>query len=544
MSRDITSYDEGLIVFGAIRIMNGDVPYRDFYANYGPAQFYVLAALFKVFGPSILVHRVWDTVVRAAIVMLVYAVFARMENPRTGMIAAVASAIWLSAFGTYGYPVFPCLLLSILSIYFVLPAYCREAGRTPLLLAGGCIGVVALFRHDVGAMAGIAHIAALILLYIKVRLDGVVRSPKLIPAVSTIVAAALIVAVPAWSALMLVSPSEMLRDLIIVPMETYARMRSLPFPSLSALAADLAKFKWDSVINGGVFLPAISGLTGIAIGLHSWGLRAPIDGKKATATMDCTRCGALFLIACFSLFFALKGVVRVSVIHMALAIVPSLLTACLVWLLARGSRYAQLLAVVLAVPTTLASVGAARCDYWNLMKNKEWVLNSAEAGDKCHTGAGLERLGCFRLDEHELTAIRYVQVRTADNERIFVGLTNHDRIVVNDVLFSFLSKRLSATKWHHFDPGVQTTREIQSEMAVELEAVKPKVIVLRSDWSDLREPNESSISSGVSVLDDFIRARYVLAATFASIQVYELRPEAPPGSTTSHSSRGVAQCID
>ena len=177
MGRDINVYDEGLIVFGAIRVMNGDVPYRDFYANYGPAQFYVLAGLFKVFGPSILISRIWDTFVRAATVMLVYAVFARMESPRMGMIAAAASALWLSAFGVYGYPVYPCLMMTVLSVYFVLPAYCGDAGRAPLLLAGGCIGVVALFRHDVGALAAISHIAALTLFQVKARLDGVKRSP-------------------------------------------------------------------------------------------------------------------------------------------------------------------------------------------------------------------------------------------------------------------------------------------------------------------------------------------------------------------------------
>jgi hypothetical protein len=177
----------------------------------------------------------------------------------------------------------------------------------------------------------------------------------------------------------------------------------------------------------------------------------------------------------------------------------------------------------------LVSIGAARLDYTTLMTNMEWIWNSADAGDKCHPGAGLERLGCFKADQDQLAAIRFVQERTADNERIFVGLESHDRIFVNDVLFYFLAKRLSATKWHHFDPGVQTTREIQTEMVRELEAVKPKVVVLRSDWSDVREPNESSISSGVSILNDFIRARYVPTATFAGIQVYELRREAPPG---------------
>ena len=267
MGRDINVYYEGLIVFGAIWVMNGDVPYRDFYANYGPAQFYVLAGLFKVFGPSILIGRIWDTFVRAATVMLVYAVFARMESPRMGMIAAAASlALWLSAFGVYGYPVYPCLLMTMLSIYFVLPAYCREAGRAPLLLAGGCIGVAALFRHDVGALSAISHMTALTLFQVKARLDGVERSPKLIPAVAIFSAGVLLVAVPLWLSVMVIaSPIEVLRDLVFIPAETYGRMRSHPF-------------RWDSVNTWGVFLPPVVGLTGIAIAVN-FGGRASTNAK-------------------------------------------------------------------------------------------------------------------------------------------------------------------------------------------------------------------------------------------------------------------------
>ena len=46
----------------------GDIPYRDFYANYGPAQFYALAVLFKVFGPSVVVERLWDLLIRSCTV--------------------------------------------------------------------------------------------------------------------------------------------------------------------------------------------------------------------------------------------------------------------------------------------------------------------------------------------------------------------------------------------------------------------------------------------------------------------------------------------
>jgi hypothetical protein len=47
--------DEGIALQGAIRILEGQVLYRDFFAFYTPGSFYLLALLFKVFGPSYVV---------------------------------------------------------------------------------------------------------------------------------------------------------------------------------------------------------------------------------------------------------------------------------------------------------------------------------------------------------------------------------------------------------------------------------------------------------------------------------------------------------
>ncbi|HEU4635352.1 MAG TPA: hypothetical protein VFS41_04190, partial [Edaphobacter sp.] len=35
-------YDEFLSLYGADRVLHGQMPYRDFWTMYGPAQFYVL----------------------------------------------------------------------------------------------------------------------------------------------------------------------------------------------------------------------------------------------------------------------------------------------------------------------------------------------------------------------------------------------------------------------------------------------------------------------------------------------------------------------
>ena len=49
--------DEGIILQGAQRILQGQVPYRDFFSYFTPGSYYWMAALFKVFGSSILVAR-------------------------------------------------------------------------------------------------------------------------------------------------------------------------------------------------------------------------------------------------------------------------------------------------------------------------------------------------------------------------------------------------------------------------------------------------------------------------------------------------------
>jgi hypothetical protein len=36
---DINIYDEGIIVAGAMRVAHGEIPHRDFYTIYGPANF-------------------------------------------------------------------------------------------------------------------------------------------------------------------------------------------------------------------------------------------------------------------------------------------------------------------------------------------------------------------------------------------------------------------------------------------------------------------------------------------------------------------------
>jgi len=56
-SRMVGIFDEGILLTDVLCTMSGQVLHRDFYYNYGPAQLYMLAGLFKLFGPSVFVDR-------------------------------------------------------------------------------------------------------------------------------------------------------------------------------------------------------------------------------------------------------------------------------------------------------------------------------------------------------------------------------------------------------------------------------------------------------------------------------------------------------
>ena len=47
----INPHDEGLVLQAGARIADGQLPYRDFYANYGPGQYFLVGGLDALFGP-------------------------------------------------------------------------------------------------------------------------------------------------------------------------------------------------------------------------------------------------------------------------------------------------------------------------------------------------------------------------------------------------------------------------------------------------------------------------------------------------------------
>ncbi len=232
----------------------------------------------------------------------------------------------------------------------------------------------------------------------------------------------------------------------------------------------------------------------------------------------------LGLVVLTLVFFG-KGVVRVSTIYAVMALITSMALAGALAqpVHGRGLVGRTMLVVALLAGSTFV-ISSLRTGLGNAVQTIAWASDPASwelptgrvppASGSCRMPAGLERLACFRIGSAMMETILYIRNHTAADDPVFVGVPEHDSIFVSDVLLYFAMNRPPATKWYEFDPGLQTSAPIQKAMVGELQRAHPTLMVLDASWADAREPNDSALSSGVTVLDDYIRHAYEPVATF------------------------------
>jgi hypothetical protein len=529
MDRTINVFDEGFVLHDAQRVLDGDIPHRDFYTNYGPGQPYVLAVLFRLLGASVLVERLWDTIVRAFIVTLVFIIVDRAAPRRVALLAAAAAMVWVAYPRQYGYPLYPSLAASLADIALLAPALARQPlPAANILAAGACAGVAALFRYDMGIAVFGATCAVLAYRAWLGRTNMVRSTCRLIGLYSTgfaLVTFPVLVFLGFAGAL-----SDAVLQVVIFLSRYYVKTRALPFPRPWDRRREMDEFS--------VYLPILVGFAAVPVLIAQMRDRLNIGyvprSRHVVARGDVLPWTILLLTVATLLFFN-KGVIRVNVISMAAALVT---TAALSSVLLVGKQlvgrvgYGLILLSGLTVFTFTLRVLAIDLELAHL--NIGWArdpeswrtatLDTVPKLGTCRMPSGLERMDCFRLPTGTAAAIQFVRLHTEPQDPIYVGLTRHDRAYGSDVAFYFIANRPSATKWAQFDPWLQSSAPTQQEMVRELRAARPKVIVLVSTWDDVREANDSAISSGVTILDDYIKNTFTSAATFGPDAVLLARP--------------------
>jgi len=524
MDRGFDAYDEGLILVGAMRVAAGQVPHRDFYANYGPGQFYTLAALFHLFGRYVFVERMYDLIVRSLIVTVAYGIARSFCRRWVAVCTAVVCGFWLFSSGlpSIPFPIVPVLLLSLVGSMVLLPAFEGEVAWWQMMGAGALTGMAALFRYDVGvALTVVQTLSIGIAVWLRQssrRLDWRATGSILLAYWSGIT----VVFLPVALLYLSVAPIHpWIHDIILYPAKYYVRARRLPMP----------RIYWRALENMGLYLPIPVGLLSLfsvfvyrneMLGGTAEG-RGPVKKQRQS--------GFLIVFGLLSIVFYFKGLVRISVLQMLLALIPMVLVLAVlyefssrrgVWL----RRTVQCMVGVSVFAATWSALKEVRVLYQGHRSVLEELLSAPEPAsarseinwrgkpDTLHTGLW------FLLAPNQSRLVSYLLGHTSSSETIFIGLSQHDRILYNDLLTYFIAGRLPATRWSHFDPDLQTRADIQQQMTDEIDAQAVRFIVLEPEFNQVTEPsNDSSKSSGVKLLDDYIHSNYHPIQMFGDVSV-------------------------
>ncbi len=511
-------YDEGLGLTAVMRVMAGQVMHRDFHYNYGPAALYVLAGLFQLFGPSVLVERLFGITGSGVLVLSTYWMVCQMCSRRVSQMAALLCIIWV--FGEGGASGFlPVFILW--STWLVSAAFGKDISAGRAFGSGVLVGIATLFRFDMGAGLVACHILT-VAVGAGLRTNGLRQWLRLMVRnlLAYVIAVALIVA-PVTRAYLRVAPlHDFLFDIVIYTAKYYRIGRGLPFPRPQHLSQlqDLLVYVLVVLMVVSVF---VSG---------RWVLeqrRLGVEGGPMPYWVGVLV--AFSLVA--SMLFA-KATVRIGAGGMFPALTECIVMAAVLY--DQRAKYGVVLrkTVVLSVFAMFvtgawASLHTVSGERASRASTILWLLEPGRMPPRapyrswCTDDTPVTRGLCFLMDEDHIRTVEFLMQHTRPEDTLYVGLPEHDRILMNDNMTYFATQRLPATKWSHFDPFLQNTVETQKEMIADLERNKPPYVVLDSEFDKQLEPNGSSLHTGVHLLDDYIAQNYRWVKTFGEMRVLE-----------------------
>jgi hypothetical protein len=531
MTRRPSIFDEGIVLTAAMRVAAGQVSHRDFYILYGPAQFYLLAGLFKLFGHSIFVERLFDLFSKALVVTSVYALTSVYCRRSIAACTSVIVLFWLFSFSQWpGSPVVPVSLLNILSSALIVPVFWGLISKGRMFAAGTVAGLAALFRYDTGIALFVIHACVV---SIAVYLQGRALSSNLRRFACIIwpylLGFAVLTLPPLIYYLSVAPAGPLVHDMILYPARYYHRGRNLPFPGVHV----------HSLENLGIYTPiAIAGLSLYVAGTaYLRARRNESDSKEILKEQPWL--GFLVTFALLTVAMYLKGFVRVSLFQMYLAIVPSLALIAVLFVHRFAFSLATRISIVCLTSFSLLAAASAAFHqakglYLSHLSVAEYISSSVRGVTPqsevnwCKTNNSLTMGLCFLPENQSIQTIEFISIHTKPDQRLYVGSIKHDRIFANDNIIYFATQRLPATRWSELDPDLESRYDVQAQMVHEFEMKTPPYIVLDSEFATMQEPNDSSRSSGVTLLDEYIRSRYQQIETFGQMSIWRRKFDAGP----------------
>ena len=481
-------YDEGILLSGANSILLGAVPHRDFYANYPPGVFLIIAALWKVAPISVLSVRAFALALRFATGILSGLIAGWCTGKRFSWITCGLVVLWLSDLALSPWPWMVGGFAALLFVWLLSTAL---SNRHSLAWIGSGLawGALLCIRHDlfVYMSVGVGAMALLWAVRDRASFFEAVNRQRL----TLFFAAGSIPILAVWVPVLARAGGRLVfQDLYLDQVRYVLPARALPLPPVMRITTDLWRLPFPAFLverhQAAVILCLAAPFIAVAMLAR---------GRRFIGSVPAV---GLVLVMSLSVLPQLLGrndqahtigsvtpaLILLSALGERMAFRSSALTGRLGWMLGTAS----LLALPMVKDFHVRGPIHARLDWRSRDGGLAW--------DE-------------RVDPGHSEALKFIAQNSSSDEPIFVGTFEHRRAFVNAADLYFLSNRRGATRYMQFDPGLVTRREVQEEMISQMEQRRTRVVVLSQCCPISEEPN-ASMAEGSDLLDRYLATRYRL----------------------------------
>ena len=504
-NRSTNLLDEGSQAAQALRIMHGELIYRDFFTVVTPGSYYTVAWLFQIFGTNLMVMR-WAVLVLGLGILIATLIAARqvMAWPFAAA-AALMTSVWgwfLVAPNFYSWQAAFCALIA-------LACYLRSVerpGSTWMIWAGVAAGMTVLVKQNVGVYTAAA---LLLTIWISRLFDShhdvrqrVNRSIRFIAGLGAPILLAVVLLILAGAG------PYLYESWVYYPLVKYPQRFALPFPSLSpgldAIAATLAGRLpeatayevWTQLV---LLLPvvvypfALAALGVLAFRCHR---RGRVEAARhGHALLAVTLVGALTLLQAWP---------RADVTHILFGLQPTyILFGYLSYCCWRGLTRLPGPRRVVAAAALLVTLAPAAVLLWQGYLRTDWEYSNYIVALRTERGRGIFAHG---LEAQRIDMVtRYLTEHSAPDEQVFV--------VPWAAGFYFLADRSNPTR---VDFMLFEDPEAYPCILARLDQHPPKYVVYGYTW----DVDEKRFRDYARPIDEYIRTRYVIEASTDGYEIW------------------------
>lgn len=484
LRNEVNLFDEGLILTNANLILGGQAPHRDFYTNYPPGIFLMVAGLWKLFGISGALPRLLGVLLHLIISVLGGRIAGRIAGRSFSTLACGTILLAMSALGVAPYAWVAAMAMSFAALEIFLSL---SPGRSKVLflLCGAAWGGIGCLRHDLFIYLCLTLAAIGLVWAVQNRAwPGHAFRVRL----GWIVLGAAIPLILVWAPVIArAGLRQVLDDLWLDQVRWVLPARKLPMPSLLSLTP-ITPWSFRLPAFAAELLPSAVLLLLVAPVCAVLGIILA-KNRSLRARTALGGCAALAIAA-------LPQALGRTDLHHAIYSLPPALTI--------GVALAE--RIVTRRQTNWRRIAAGNVALLLLLFPLRGLLRPISE-IKLWLPPMKERLVASNAiaQERQIT-LNFIAQNTKPGEGIFVGNRQHRLVTFNDVGLYYLADRPGVTRYLQFDPNLVTRLKVQKQIADDLEVKQVKTIVLLQGgyWA---EPNASR-RLGASWLDDYLKAHY------------------------------------